>query len=362
MSAAELRETVRALADDLTALPYATWSFGDSVAFEGLLAASDLVEDERWSSFARGWTRAWASRATPYRELDCTAPGWAIVRLAQRWDDDALLEAAVGLAGFLTQRPTIRGLYRTWRHSPLMRPYGGAPLSEREAAWVEDPPPGAFLDCLHFDPPFLTALGRATGSGELLRAGVAQAVAYVDALQRPDGLFDHFVLDGVDGSFGPGWGRGQGWALLGLLDVLDELAAAGLDASDEAVALRGSLRRLVAAMVALQRPDGHWDAVVTDPASGDEYSTAAFMAAGFSRALRSGLAQGPDVEAARARAAAAVRSGIGPDGALAQVSAAVMACTEPSQSGHVPRGFRVPWGQGPALLALAEQVWWEERG
>lgn len=357
------RQTVRDLADSLTELPYETWNFGDSVAFEALLAASDVLGDERWSAFARGWARAWASRATPYRELDCTAPGWAIVQLARRWRDGRLTEAAAGLADFLVQRPTIRGLYRTWRHAPLRHPYGPGRLDGRAAAWVADPPPGSFLDCLHFDPPFLTALGREIGSDALVDAGVGQALAYVDVLQRADGLFDHFVLDGVEGTFGPGWGRGQGWAILGLLDVLDELAALG-DAPprrEAAAALRSALGRLVGGMAALQRPDGHWYAVVDDDGSGDEYSTAAFMAAGFYRALRGGYVEGPAVEDAAGRAAEAVLAGIGPDGSLAEVSAAVMACTEPSHYAHVPRGFRVPWGQGPALLALAEHLTWEER-
>ncbi len=354
---------IHGLADSLTALPYQTWNFGDSVAFEALITASDVLGDDRWSAFAHGWARAWASRAAPYRELDCTAPGWAIVRLAGRWDDPYLLEAAAGLADFLVARPTIRGLYRTWEHSPLMHPYGPARLAGRAAAWVAEPPAGSFLDCLHFDPPFLTALGRAVDSARLFDAGVAQALGYVDVLQQPSGLFDHFVLEDVPGTFGPGWGRGQGWAILGLLDVLEEL-----DALDDPArcapardALQTSLRRLTEALVALQRPDGHWYAVVDDPGSGEEYSTAAFMAAAFYRGLRTGFLDGSHVETAAGRAAEAVRTGIGPDGSLAEVSAAVMACTEPSHYAHVPRGFRVPWGQGPALLALVERRRWEEQ-
>jgi unsaturated rhamnogalacturonyl hydrolase len=47
---------------------------------------------------------------------------------------------------------------------------------------------------------------------------------------------------------------------------------------------------------------------------------------------------------------------------LANVSAAVMACTEPTHYDNVPKGFNVPWGQGPALLAPVEQLGhdWQE--
>jgi unsaturated rhamnogalacturonyl hydrolase len=78
------------------------------------------------------------------------------------------------------------------------------------------------------------------------------------------------------------------------------------------------------------------------------------MAYGFSRALgiRGLLDDGERARAAAGRARHAVRAGLDASGTLGEVSAAVMACTQPSHYAHVPRGFRVPWGQGPALLAL----------
>lgn len=339
-----------AVADSLLELEYGTWGFGDSVAFEAMLAATDATGDRRYEAFAHGWVRAWATRARPYRRLDCTAPGAAMVALARRTGDARVTEAAIGLAAYLRARPTLEGVFLTWEHAPLMHPYGPGRLPAAQAALLADPPPGVFLDCLHFDPPFLTALGRFTGDDELAAAGLQQARGYVRLLQRPDGLFDHFRLTTSAATYGPGWGRGQGWALLGLLDVLAE-APAGGDVAD----LRAATAALVARMAELQRDDGHWWAVVDDPSSGDEYSTAAFMAAGFMRAAAvPGLLADPaGVVRSAQRARRAVAAGIDASGTLAQVSAAVMACTEPGHYAHVPRGFRVPWGQGPALLALA---------
>lgn len=354
-------DSIRQLAESLCDLPYETWNFGDSVAFEGLIEATDALDEPQWAAFARGWARSWATRATPYKELDCTAPGWAIVHLAERFSDSLLVEAAVKLAEELVRRPTILGMFRTWHHAPLMHPYGRAKLSGAHAALVADPPPGSFLDCLHFDPPFLTALGRVAERPDLLRIGVDQALAYIDALQNTNGLFDHFVLDQVPGTFGPGWGRGQGWALLGLLDTIEELKAA--DASglrSEIAALTSAVVSLIDGMIPLQRADGHWPTVVSVPSSGVESSTAAFMAAGFFRAAHAGIAADPSVIEAARRATDAVTTSLDEDGGLREVSAAVMACTEPTHYEHVPRGFTVPWGQGPALLALSWFDRWEE--
>ena len=329
------------------------WNFGVSVAFEALVEYSELTGDPRWESFAWGYLRAWAASRGEPRELDCTFPGVAALRIAAAHDDRQLLSATAELADFLVSRPKVDGIFRTWRRSPLIQPYGPAQLDAVAAGWQADPPAGSFLDCLHFEPPLFAALGCLLGRDDLVEIALDQAVAFIEALQQQDGLFDHFVLDGVDGSFGPGWGRGQGWALLGLLDVVDAL---GLREDPRLARIADATVRLIDAMVRLQRPDGHWDAQVHVPASGDEYSTAGFMAAGFRRAVRLGLVEHQAVADSIERATAAVVAGIDDNGVLTNVSAAVMACTEPSHYAHVPRGFNVPWGQGPALLALVEHL------
>ncbi len=362
------RDLTERLALTLTDLAYETWNFGDSVAFEALIEASDVLGDERWAAFAHGWSRSWATRALPRRRLDCTAPGRAMVHLAERSHDDRLLAATVELAHYLTTRPRLRGVYETWEHSPLMHPYGPAVLDDAYSALVDNSPAGVFLDCLHFDPPFFAAVARATGSESFAREAVEQALGYVAALQTPDGLFQHFVLRDHEGTFGPGWGRGQGWAILGMLEVLDEfdgMPAEIVEPHTEALErIAEAVADLIAAMLRLQRADGHWFAVVNDVESGDEFSTAAFMGAGFLQALARGAVHAgteASVERAALSAVDAVRRGILEDGTLAEVSAAVMACTEPSHYAHVPRGFRVPWGQGPALLALTAQHAWDQR-
>jgi len=348
---AERHDMMRLVAETLPKLTFETWNFGDSVGFEALVAATDALDDDRWISFTHGWMRSWATRSQPYRLLDCTAPGLAMVEVARRTGDGALTVAAVQLARYLMSRPTLHGIFEVWENSCLIQPYGGEALPPDEAQLLAEPPEGVFLDCMHFDPPFFTALGRLTEDENLVDVGVQQALLYSSLLQQESGLFDHFALRGVpDRTFGPGWGRGQGWALLGLLDVIKVLP---LDDVDRA-ALVERARRLIAAMIDCQRPDGHWSAVVTDPASGLESSTAAFMAAAFARAVRLDVVEETDAMPAACRALAAALNQTDSQGRLSEVSAAVMASTRPSHYCHVPRGFLVTWGQGPLMLALAE--------
>jgi len=347
------------IAEGLTRWPFKNWNFGDSVGFESLLVASKATGNPRWEEFATAWFRSWATRAEPFVRLDCTAPGVAMVQVARETGDPVLLEALTNLADYLRRRPLLQGAYETWESSPLLPSYGPSPMEEWEKELLSSPPPGVFLDCLHFDPPFFTSLGALLEDKELIREGVSQAVAYCEILQTSSGLFDHFILRGVEGTFGPGWGRGQGWALLGLLDTL-EFASPYVstipELTDSIQRLTTSLQRLTQAQVDYQREDGHWSAVVTDDNSGIESSTAAFMAHGFHRGRKLGLLDDSLVAAPIARALKAVETSVDDEGHLSQVSSAVFACTSAEHYSFVPRNKIVPWGQGPALMALADQM------
>lgn len=341
---------LRQVSDSLLRLPYSVWSFGDSVAFEAMIAATDVLGDERWLRFAQGAFRGWAARARPYTRLDCTAPGLAMVEAYLRTGDSLLLEAAIGLAEYLISRPRLHGVYATWEHSPLQHPFGPGSLPPDEVQLLAQRPAGAFVDCLHFDPPLFAALGAVTGEEKWTEEGVRQALGYVRLLQEDSGLFAHFVLDGPPSRYGHGWSRGQGWALLGLLNVLNRIGPDHEGRGD----LTDAARRLAEAMVRLQRPDGHWFAVADDPQSGDETSTAAFMATALPAAGQMTGAAGTHRAAQAALSAACAATS--PEGTLTGVSAAVNACTQISHYAHVPRGFIVPWGQGPLALALAGQA------
>ena len=352
-----MKNTVRleTVANTLFSTRYETWNFGESVAFEAMVRASEVLDTPRYLEFAHGWLRGWAARAEPFVRLDHTAPGFAAVQVAKKTGDDDLVTQLTKLADYLVSRPTLYGLFETWESSPLRAPYGPTPLDHRGARLLANPPAGSFIDCLHFDPPFFSALGTLTGDRDLVATGVNQAVAFVDVLQDDDGFFWHFVLAGSPERYGPRWGRGQGWALLGMLDVLETLSDDRQAFEQQWQVLAQAVSDLIHAMVASQQPNGHWPARILSETPTHESSTAAFMAAGFTRALRMGIVSGSNIEHSRDLALQAVHSALDESGVLTGVSAAVMACTEPSHYDWVPTGFMVPWGQGPAVLALCEE-------
>jgi unsaturated rhamnogalacturonyl hydrolase len=323
------------------------WKYGDSIGFEGLIAAVDVLQDPYWEGWVYGALKAWAGRAhRPFREMDNTAPGHAICLLYRRTGDDALIEAAAELIEFLRARDVVDDVFVSWARAPLRPPHGGVTLPADELALLADPGPGIFVDCLHFDPPFLGHFGTLIEDEALIDLAVAQAVGYIRLLQDASGIFWHFYLERTQRSYGYGWGRGQGWALLGLLDLLDFLPT---DHRARQI-LESSTELLARELLRLQREDGGWFAVVSDPGSGEESSTAAFAAAGFARGARSGILGEEFADAAR-RAWEHCLARVDDRGVLADVSAAVWPCTEQSHYAAAPTGFTVPWGQGPLLVA-----------
>lgn len=347
-------EVLRAAAERLVHHPYQAWFYGDSIGFEGLLAASALLGDARYREFAYGFLRAWAARDEPRRPDDNTAPGLVLCELAESEADDRLRVAALRLGAHLAARRRIMGTSVTFEDArrSLREPYGDELLDSAERALLADPGAGIYVDCLHFDPPFFARLATFDGATDWTTRAVEEAAGYVALLQdRASGLFAHFWLERTGAAYGSGWGRGQGWALLGLLDVL-AATPPGVPGRGELAAAAG---RLCEALLATQRADGGWWALVDDPESGDETSTAAFMVIGFLRAARLGIGDADRLRAAAERAWGATVAAVDDSGLLTGVSAAVYSSTRLGHYRAVPRGFDVPWGQGPLLVAALER-------
>jgi unsaturated rhamnogalacturonyl hydrolase len=340
---------LKRVAERLEQHDFKGWFYGDSIGFEGLVAAGDMLGIDRWQDFAHGFFRAWAARMEPFRPDDNTAPGHVMCEIVRRTDDKVLRGAVLKLADHLHARRRVRGIAITFEDTlrALRRPYGGVPLSAADQEFMKDPGAGIWLDCMHFDPPFYAHLSAIAGP-EWAKRAVEESLAYCELLLDPElGLYNHYWLEKTQRSYIRGWGRGQGWALLGLLDVVAH-ADKGTPRHGEVVQ---KARALAEAMLRFQLADGNWWAMVHEPESGPESSTAAFMACGFYRGIRLGVLSARAFREPADRAFAAMSANLDAEGNLQGVSAAVYAALVQEHYWHVPRGLIVPWGQGPVLAA-----------
>ena len=136
-------QTVRQAADLLVQYPFTPWRYGDSIGFEGLLAASEILADDRYLGWTHGALRAWAATRGGPVELDNTIPGKALCLVYERTGDATLLDVGLAVANELRQRPKIRGVYASWRRAPLRKPSSGAPLTPAEQTLLAEPGPAS---------------------------------------------------------------------------------------------------------------------------------------------------------------------------------------------------------------------------
>lgn len=124
------------------------------------------------------------------------------------------------------------------------------------------------------------------GAVVLARAGTPEGravaarllTAYAATLQRPDGLFNHAPNATV------AWGRGNGFAALGLTEALAVLP----DNDAARASLLEIYRRHMTGLRQHQAPDGMWRQVVDVPGSYRELSVTAMTVSAMARGLRLG--------------------------------------------------------------------------
>ncbi len=147
------------------------------------------------------------------------------------------------------------------------------------------------------------------GVAERHAAVLALLSTYAERLQRPDGLFVH-AEDAPHA-----WGRGNGFAALGLAEALTHLPE-GLPGRARVLEV---YRRQMRAFLSLQSDDGSWHQVVDHPASYRELSVTAMAVTAMARGVRLGWLDATTYRPAIARGWQAVVSRIRPDGSVSSV-------------------------------------------
>jgi rhamnogalacturonyl hydrolase YesR len=306
-----MNETIEAVAVRTLDYAYKIWGFGEGMALLGVLRAGERLDRPEWIDAVADLVEP-TVKAEPLptdhliavdvlRELHRLRPALDIEDAVNRfraavWDGSAVSD---GGAPRSVHRPDLAGL--------------------NETVWV---------DCMHTDGPGLPPSA----------AAVAIDLA-CDRLQDGTGLFSHGYNAATGEANGVHWGRGQGWALHGLLAV-----------APDAVSARTATERLLTALGATEE-DGHWRTIVDDPRAPLENSVSALVAAG----IYSGTGTGAVDPVWRPMADRALRAAVeGLDGAGGlPVSAATPAG---GAAVYLDRPTGVfPWGQGPLLLALLEK-------
>jgi rhamnogalacturonyl hydrolase YesR len=155
----------------------------------------------------------------------------------------------------------------------------------------------------------LSRIASATNDQRYAAAVSRLLISYSRSLQRPDGLFVH----AVDAPYA--WGRGNGFALLGLLDALTYLPT---DWPDR-LRLLQIFTKHIAALAKHQDSDGSWRQLVDEPTSYRELTVTAMTVAAMARGVSKGWLNRAKYKAAIERGWRAVAERVNNDGSLRDV-------------------------------------------
>lgn len=307
------------------AWPQGCWYWGDVIAYDGLLAA-DAILHAGWADQLGERIDRWALNA-PDSWDDALAPGRAVAGL--------VLAGKANSASLNRVVDAIARCPRTESGVPLLRPH----VPEwRSLVWV---------DSLYHLPSSLAAAGQALGREDLVDDAVRVAVATLDLLACRGSVAQAYD-SGLRQSNEVCWTRGIGWAILGLLDLIELLGPDNAEAGQ----LGNRAQGLMHGLADVQLADGHWPTTLERPDVDSETSVAAFYlaASNHAAAVLIDLPRG-----AADRAAQAVRRALDNEGLYQGVSKDTHVRWD--VAGYLrPPVAPSPWGQGAALRALVSLV------
>ncbi|WP_338594807.1 glycoside hydrolase family 88 protein [Paenibacillus sp. Y5S-9] len=149
-----------------------------------------------------------------------------------------------------------------------------------------------WADDLYMSTPFLVRYARVTGNSAALDEAARQFSLYRKYLFMPEFKIMSHVYDFKYGQATQiPWGRGNGWTLFSLTEVLEALPAE----HPERPALIDFFNELCEGYAALQGESGLWHQVLNVPQTYEEASCTAMFAYGFARGVRFGWFKDPEV-------------------------------------------------------------------
>ena len=119
---------------------------------------------------------------------------------------------------------------------------------------------------------------NATGDTVYIGRAAREMVAYLDELQKPNGLFHH------DDNVPIFWGRGNGWMAAGMTELLMALP----ENHPTRPRIMDGFQKMMATLLGYQDADGMWHQIVDDPNAWKETSCTGMFTFAFITGVKNG--------------------------------------------------------------------------
>lgn len=298
------------------------WYFGDNAGFMGLESADNLLNTMEFSNYAYGILKGWNGRRYPRVKYDQTLPGNEAIRVATKNRDKDLLGSLEEHVNWIVGHKKFRGVYLT----------------------DDDYPNLIWVDTMSIHPPMIAGLGFY--KHEYYDIATRLIMSYVDLLQDKSGLFSHTYDIGEGAPNNVHWGRGQGWALTGILETIKLLPPNNSIRQD----MVSKFKECIIAVSKLQNKDGNWNTIIDDESSPVEMSIAPFFVIVGTQAISLGLIDNDFAENISLAMSATLKS-FSKDGFYRGVSDDTLS-GDSSYYKSIKNNSFSPWSQGPPIAAI----------
>ncbi|WP_083678157.1 glycoside hydrolase family 88 protein [Paenibacillus sp. FSL R7-0337] len=268
---------------------YGRWNYPLGVTLYGLLRTGQALADPHYSAYTRGhieqctrlhayslWDRSRYGAPGINQQLalmdsldDCGSFGATMLAAHAEQPLHGATETAAYIARYIheTQSRDEEGaLYRTRGTTDFMQ----------GTMWCDD---------LYMSTPFLSRYYKLTGDTAYLDDAVSQFLHYRNRLLQPElGIMHHVYDYKFSKPNGVAWGRGNGWVLFSLTELLEVLP----EQHPQREELLEYYRLLCEGYLRLQDAAGLWHQVLTDPESYAEASCSSMFVYAFARGVRRG--------------------------------------------------------------------------
>ncbi|WP_336787906.1 glycoside hydrolase family 88/105 protein [Paenibacillus sp. MMO-177] len=271
-----------------TATNYGRWDYPLGVTMYGLLRTARELNREDWSRYALSHIRTctdmydyslWDRQEYGFPSVNhqlvlmkmldnCGSFGSAMLEAYLQEGDDAFRRIADSIVDFMLKR--------------LERREDGAFFRLSEGEYFDNT---MWADDLYMSAPFLTRYAVITGDREVLNEAARQFLLFRRYLFIEEERIMSHVYDFKYGqATRVPWGRGNGWVLFSLSELLERLPENHSDRE----ALLDFFRTMCSGVAGLQSGSGLWRQVLNEPEAYEEASCTAMFAYAFSRGIRFG--------------------------------------------------------------------------
>ncbi len=317
---------------------FTVWFWGDSIAFDGMFKASEILNVDKFRNHMIEYLKRWVLNGQiTWNDVVC--PSESLIQVHLITKQHQYLEMAERLANHLNNE--VPRSYKP--EGPIYLPDNPR---FRNFIWV---------DSLYHLPTFFFSLARITNKTVYIDWGMYVIRTHINCLQDKETLLFPQGRDLSNSLIrGFGWGRGVAWAHLGLIDAYALLPE---DHPERSYILE-KFEELSKVILNYQDSTGCWRNLIHRSDAPLEGSTAAMFGAAFEKGVRLGVL-GDEYEQAANLAWGYVCKHINDEGGFYNASACSWSADSPGDDSDRYMRFYTEvnvWGQGAALRIITERI------